>query len=121
MRAPLIRTVGCGVALAAVLVLGGCWSSANEINYDGPRDELVDACGRAVFGSQLIVPTPGKLIVENVTVFDSEARYPIVFGELEAGSERRYQWMCEIPHGDDYLAAEITSLVPMDERTPETR
>lgn len=109
-----MRVVRFGIALTGVMLLSGCWSSANEINYDGPRDELVDACGRAAFSSQLIEPTPGRLIVENVTVFDSRAKYPIVFGELDAGGERRYQWMCEIPQGDDFLAAEITSMVPMD-------
>ena len=119
MRGILVRSVACGVALTAVFTLGGCWSSDNEIVYDGPRDELVDACGRAAMASPLRGGKSGRLIVENVTVFDPNARYPIVFGELEVqhwsgGGESRFQWMCEIPAGDDYLAAEITSLVAMD-------
>jgi hypothetical protein len=119
MRGVLLRSAGCAVAVATVLTLSGCWSSDNEILYEGPRDELVDACGRAAMASPLTGNEPGRQVVENVTVFDADARYPIVFGELEIqhwgdGGDSRFQWMCEIPAGDDYLAAEITTLVAID-------
>lgn len=99
-------------AVAFVLVLSGCWSSNDEVRYDGPREELVDACGRAVSAG----PHPsldGQRIVENVTVSDPDSRYPIVEGELVgaySGSSIRYRFTCEIPEGDDYLAAQITAL-----------
>ena len=119
MREVRLRSACCAVALATVLALGGCWSSDNEIIYEGPRDELVDACGRAAMVAPPSGGESGRLVVENVTVFDADARYPIVFGELEIqhwgdGGESRFEWMCEIPAGDDYLAAEITSLVAID-------
>jgi len=59
-----------------------------------------------------------RQIVEHVTVSDPDARYPIATGELlvlrNNGGDVRYHWTCEIPHGDDYLAAEIVSLTLTD-------
>jgi len=58
-------SAGVGGGAAFVLVLSGCWSSNDEVRYDGPREELVDACGRAVSAG----PHPsleGQRIVENV-------------------------------------------------------
>jgi hypothetical protein len=45
-------------------------------------------------------------------VSEPDSRYPIVVGELVGGysGSSRYRFMCEIPEGDDYLAAEITQL-----------
>jgi len=98
------------------LLLVGCFSSDNEVRYDGQREEFVNACGRALEASP--EGFGARQIVEHVTVSDPDARYPIATGELlvlrNNGGDVRYHWTCEIPHGDDYLAAEIVSLTLTD-------
>lgn len=104
------------VGLTGALMLAGCFSSDNEVHYDGPREAFVDACARALAAS------PGlygdRQIVEHVTVSDPDARYPIATGELfvqrNSGEDGRYRWTCEIPEGDDYLAARITEWTPTE-------
>ena len=53
----------------------------------------------------------GHFIVENVAIKDPGSRYPLVEGELVGSysGDARYRWACEIPTGDDYLAAQLTS------------